>query len=50
MARAKCIIIDGVKDHVVQLITEKEMVDEMWEAMKKLYQYTSVQSKMFLKN
>lgn len=40
MVRAKCIILDGVKDHVVPHIAEKETTFEMWEALKKLYQYT----------
>jgi len=34
MARAKCIILDGVKDHVVPHIAKKEMTVEMWEALK----------------
>ena len=42
MARAKCIILDVVKDHVVQHIVEKETTVEMWEALKKLYQHTYV--------
>jgi len=37
MARAKSIILDGVKDHVVPHIVEKETTNEMWEALKKLY-------------
>ena len=37
MAKAKCIILDGVKDHVVQHIAEKDMENEMWEGLKKLY-------------
>lgn len=49
MARAKCIILDGVKDHVVQHIA-KETTKEMWDALKKLYQHTSVQKKMLLEN
>ena len=50
MANAKCIILDGVKDHVVSHITEKDTANEMWEALKKLYQHTSVQRKMLLEN
>jgi len=42
MARAKCIILDGVKDHVVPHIAEKETTVEMWEALKNPYQHTSV--------
>ena len=42
MARAKSIILDGVKDHVVPHIAEKNTTNEMSEALKKLYQHTSV--------
>ena len=50
MVRAKCIILDGVKDHVVPHIAKKETVFEMWEAIKNLYHHTSVQRRMFLEN
>jgi len=50
MARAKCIILYGVKDHVVQHIAKKNMENEMWEALKKLHQHTSVQRKMLFEN
>ena len=50
MVRAKCIILDGVKDHVVPHIAEKETTVEMWEALKNLYQHTSVQRRMLLEN
>ena len=42
MAKAKSIILNGVKDHVVQHIAEKETTKEMWDALKKLYQHTLV--------
>ena len=42
MARAKIIIFDEVKDHVVPHIAEKETTYEMWGTLKKLYQHTSV--------
>ena len=42
MARAKCIILDGVKDHVAQYIAEKDKENVMWESRKKLYQHTSM--------
>ena len=42
MVRAKSIILDGVKDHVVPHIAEKETAYEMWEALKKLYHHTSM--------
>ena len=48
MAKAKCIILDGVKDHVVPHIVEKETTKEMWDTLKTLYQHTSVQRKMLL--
>lgn len=50
MARAKCIILVGVKDHVVPHIAEKDMANAMWEALMKLYQRTSMQRKMLLEN
>ena len=36
---------DGVKDHVVQHIAEKETAKEMWDTLKTLYQHTSMQRK-----
>lgn len=50
IARAKIIMLDGVKDHVVPHIAEKNTTNEMWEALKKLYLHTSVQRKMILEN
>jgi len=50
MANAKCIILDGVKDHVVQHIAKKNMTKEMWDTLMTLYQGTSVQRKMLLEN
>jgi len=50
MARAKSIILDRVKDHVVPHIAEKDMTNAMWEALTKLYQHTSMQRKMLLEN
>jgi len=50
MVRAKSIILDGVKDHVVPHIGEKETTNEMWEALNKLYQHTFVQRRMLLEN
>eukprot|EP00253_Pinus_taeda_P028620 PITA_28620 len=50
MARAKSIILDGVKDHVVPHIAEKDTANVMWEALTKLYQHTSVQRKILLEN
>ena len=42
MARAKSIIPDRVKDHLVTHISQKETTNEMWEALNKLYQHTYV--------
>ena len=50
MARAKSIILDGDKDHLVPHIAEKETTNEMCEALKKLYQHTFVQRRMLLEN
>ena len=33
MAKAKCIILDGVKNHVVQHIAEKNTTKEMWDTL-----------------
>ena len=35
-------VLDRVKDHVVPHIAEKDTTNEMWEALNKLYQHTSV--------
>lgn len=50
MAKAKCIILDGVKDHVILHIVEKNTAKEMWDTLTTLYQGTSVQRKMLLEN
>ena len=50
MAKAKCIILDGVKDHVVQYIAEKETMKGMRDTSKTLYQHTSMQRKVLHKN
>lgn len=42
MARAKSIVLDAVKDHVLRHIAEKNTTNEMWEALKMLYQHTFV--------
>ena len=50
MTKAKCIILNGVKDHVVPHIAEKETAKEMWDTLETLYQHTSVERKMLLEN
>ena len=37
MAKAKCIILDGVKDHVIPHIAEKNTAREMWQMLTTLY-------------
>ena len=49
-AKAKCVILDGVKDHMIPHIVEKDTAREMWEALTTLYEGTSVQRKMFLES
>ena len=36
-ARAKCLIMNGVKDHVVPHIAEKKTTNEVWMALTTLY-------------
>ena len=50
MTRAKSIIHDGVKDHIVPHIAKKNTAQEMWEALTKFYQHTSMQRKTLLEN
>lgn len=48
--KAKCMILDGVMDHVIPHIAEKDTEREMWEALTTLYEETSVQWKMLLES
>ena len=50
MARVKCMILDGVKDHVVPHIAEKNTAKETWDTLTTLYQGSSMQRKMLLEN
>ena len=36
-AKAKCMILDGVKDHVIPHIAEKNTIREMWQTLTTLY-------------
>ena len=49
-AWAKCLIMDGVKDHVVLHIAEKKTSNAVWTTLTTLYQGSSVQRKMLLEN
>ncbi len=48
MAKAKQLILDGVKDHVVCHIAEEGTAKEMWDALARLYQRYFKQWKMYL--
>ena len=41
MARAKRLILDGVKDHIVPHIAAKNTAREMWVGLENLYQRSS---------
>lgn len=49
MAKAKRLILDGVRDHIVSHVAIKNMAKEMWDALTSLHQNPSEQWKMFLK-
>ena len=49
-AWAKCLIMDGVKDHVVPHISGKNTTNEMWTTLNTMYQGSSVQRKILLGN
>ena len=48
MAKAKRLILDGVRDNVVCHIASKGTAREMWQALEKLYQGSSEKRKMYL--
>ena len=48
MAKAKRLILDGVRDHVVCHIAVKETAKEVWDALATLYQGSFEQQKMYL--
>ena len=49
-AKEKRMIMDGVKDHVIPHIAEKNTAREMWEALTTMYQGSFIQRKMLLQN
>jgi len=49
MVKAKRMILDGVKDHVVCHIANRGAAKEMWDALATLYQGFSEQRKMYLR-
>lgn len=48
MVKAKRLILDGVRDHVVCHITGKGKTKEMWDSLATLYQGSSEKRKMYL--
>jgi hypothetical protein len=44
--KAKRIILDAIKDHVITHVTEKVNAYEMWESLTKLYQSSNEKQKM----
>jgi len=48
MAKAKRMILDGVKDHVIYHIASRGTAKEMWDAFSTLYQGSSEQWKRYL--
>ena len=49
MAKAKRLLLDGVKDHIVSHIATKDTAKQMWEALAALYEGSSKQRKMYLR-
>jgi hypothetical protein len=47
--KAKRIILDAIKDHLIPHLTGKSNAYEMWESLKKLYQSTDKNRKMVLR-
>ena len=48
-AKARGIILDGVKDHIIPHITGKDSSHQMWIALIKLYQSDNQNRKMVLR-
>jgi hypothetical protein len=47
--KARRILLDGVKDHIIPHLSSKKTAKEMWEAMVKLYQSDNQSRKMLLR-
>ena len=48
MVKAKRLLVDGVKDHIVSPIANKDTTRQMWEALALLYEGSFEQRKMYL--
>jgi 2-phosphoglycerate kinase len=49
-ARAQRIILDGVRDHLIPHLAEKQTTKEMWDALKNLYEAKNENRKMALRD
>ena len=49
-AKAKRLILDGIKDHVIPHVTGKDHAFDMWIALNNLYQSSNENRKMVLKD
>jgi hypothetical protein len=49
-AKAQRIILDGVKDHLIPHLDEKKTSQEMWDALKNLFEAMNENQKMALKD
>jgi hypothetical protein len=47
--KARRMLVDGVKDHIIPHLSGKKTVKDMWEALVKLYQFDNRSRKMFLR-
>ncbi|KAH9321246.1 hypothetical protein KI387_015885, partial [Taxus chinensis] len=48
-AKARRIVLDGVKDHIVPHISELDMAKKMWDAILNLYQNATTNRKLILR-
>ena len=49
MAKAKRMILDELRDHIVPHVVGKDTTNDMWDALVKLYQNSSENRKMVVK-
>ena len=49
-AKTQRIILDGVRDHLIPHLAEKKTTNEMWHALKGLYEAKNKNQKMALRN
>ena len=49
-AKAKRLILDGVKDHIIRHLRGKDHAFEVWESLTNLYQTSNENQKMVLRD